>query len=78
PATPPPSPKQEHIPSLPQATTAQPSPPTQQPSSHNAKISMTILNQLLEIWGGGIAELDADEDVTLEEVDAKVTKDADV
>nr|GFA95487.1 hypothetical protein [Tanacetum cinerariifolium] len=48
PATPPPPPQQEHIPSPPQADTAPPSPlPIQQPS-HNAEISMTLLNTLLE------------------------------
>nr|GEU76851.1 hypothetical protein [Tanacetum cinerariifolium] len=67
PATPPPPPQQEHI----------PSPPPQQQPSYNAKISMTLLNTLLETWGK-ITELDADEDVTLEEVDAEVTKDANV
>nr|GEU55269.1 hypothetical protein [Tanacetum cinerariifolium] len=107
PVTPPPPPQQEHIPSAPQAKTAQPSPPLQQQPSYNAKISMTLLNTLLETWlkrlrkvgtaqrvksaaetimddqenaskqGGKIAELDADEDVTLEEVDVEVTMDAD-
>nr|GFA45297.1 hypothetical protein [Tanacetum cinerariifolium] len=48
PATPPPPHQQEHIPSPPQAATAQSSPPPQQPPSHDAKISMTLLNQLLE------------------------------
>nr|GFA15656.1 hypothetical protein [Tanacetum cinerariifolium] len=116
-STPPPSPHQSPI--------AQPSsPPPQQPPSHDAKISMTLLNTLLETCailsrqvvnlkqdkiaqairitklkqrvrrvesstdtvidnqedaskqGGGIAELDLDEDVTLEEVDAE--KDAEV
>nr|GEV50794.1 putative reverse transcriptase domain-containing protein [Tanacetum cinerariifolium] len=127
PATPPP-PQQGHIPSPPQAATAQPSPPTQQQSSRNAKISMTLLNQLMETCATltkqvpnleqdkvaqaieitklkqrvrrlekkrqfkslGLKRLrkvgtsqrvessDADEDVTLEEVDAEGTKDADV
>nr|GEY57804.1 putative ribonuclease H-like domain-containing protein [Tanacetum cinerariifolium] len=110
PANPPP-PQQEHIPSPPQAETAQPSPLPQQQHSQPAAISMTLLNTLLEtcatltkqvanleqdkidqaieitklkqrvkrgcIQTGGIVELDADEDVTLEEVDAEVTKDAD-
>nr|GEY53296.1 hypothetical protein [Tanacetum cinerariifolium] len=114
--TPPPSPHQSPI--------AQPSsPPPQQPPSHDATISMDLLNQLLETCatltkkvgdleqdkitqaieitklkqrvrklekkrklkafrrmhpnrGEGIAELDADEDVTLEEVAAEVPKDA--
>nr|GEU37723.1 ribonuclease H-like domain-containing protein [Tanacetum cinerariifolium] len=48
PATPPPSPIQEHIPSPPQAESAQPSSPPQQQSSQTAKISMTFLNILLE------------------------------
>nr|GEW54853.1 uncharacterized mitochondrial protein AtMg00810-like [Tanacetum cinerariifolium] len=48
PVTPPPPPQQEHIPSPPQAATAQPSPPPQQQPSHNAEISMTLLNQLLD------------------------------
>nr|GEU98936.1 retrovirus-related Pol polyprotein from transposon TNT 1-94 [Tanacetum cinerariifolium] len=119
PATPPPPPQQEHIPSPPQAATAQLSPPPQQPPSHDAGISITLLNTLLEtcafltkqvanleqdkvsqaieitklkqrltlLWmikrihpnrGKGIAELDVDEDATLEEVDVEVTKDTDV
>nr|GEZ55239.1 hypothetical protein [Tanacetum cinerariifolium] len=121
PATPPPPPQPEHIPSPPQAKTAQPSPSPQQQPSQTAKISMTLLNQLLETCAtltkqvvnleqdklkrlrkvgtaqrvksstdtvmddqedaskqGGIAKLDADEDVTLEEVDVEVTNDADV
>nr|GEV48981.1 putative reverse transcriptase domain-containing protein [Tanacetum cinerariifolium] len=148
PATLPPPPQQEHIPSPPQAETAQPSPPAQQQPSQTAKISMNLLNTLLETCvtltkqvanleydkiaqpieitklkqrvkrlekkrqfkslglkrlkkvgtaqrvessadtvmndqedaskQGGIAELDADEDVTLEEVDAKISKDANV
>nr|GEV99724.1 hypothetical protein [Tanacetum cinerariifolium] len=61
PATPPPTPTQEHIPSPPQAQTAQPSsPPPQQPSQTT----------------GGIAQLDADKDVTL--VDAEEDINADV
>nr|GEW09641.1 hypothetical protein [Tanacetum cinerariifolium] len=68
------------------------SPPQQQPSqpSHTTDISMDLLNTLLETcttltkkvlrgciqtWGK-IAELDADEDVTLEEVVAEDPKDA--
>nr|GEX36146.1 hypothetical protein [Tanacetum cinerariifolium] len=47
PATPPPSPTQAHIPLPPQAKTAQPSSLPQQPSQ-TAKISMTLLNTLLE------------------------------
>nr|GEV28469.1 hypothetical protein [Tanacetum cinerariifolium] len=72
-STPPPSPHQSPIAQL-------SSPPPQQTPSHNAKISIDLLNQLLETWeeGGGIAKLDADEDVTLEEVAAEVAKDADV
>nr|GEU43131.1 hypothetical protein [Tanacetum cinerariifolium] len=102
-STPPPSPHQSPI--------AQPSsPPPQQPPSHDANISMDLLNQLLETCEtltkkilrkvetaqrvesstdtviddqedtskkGGIAKLDADKDVTLEEVAAEVVKDAD-
>nr|GEX97272.1 hypothetical protein [Tanacetum cinerariifolium] len=147
--TPPPSLTQKHVPSSPQAQTAQPSlPPPQQPSK-TVEISMTYLNTLLETcatltkqvsnleqdkvdqaikitklkqrvrrlekkrkfktsglkrsrkvgiaqrvesladavmddqedaskWGGGIAVLDANEDVTLEAVDAEVAMDADV
>nr|GEV92797.1 hypothetical protein [Tanacetum cinerariifolium] len=48
PAAPPPPPQPEHIPSSPLAETAQSSPPLQQQPSHNAKISMTLPNQLLE------------------------------
>nr|GEU62335.1 uncharacterized mitochondrial protein AtMg00810-like [Tanacetum cinerariifolium] len=51
PATPPPSHTQEHIPSLPQAQTAQPSsPPPQQPSQTTdiLQSAMTLLNTLLE------------------------------
>nr|GEV95556.1 hypothetical protein [Tanacetum cinerariifolium] len=118
-STPPPSPHQSPI-------TQPSSPPPQQPPSHDAAISMDLLNQLLETCanltkkvsdleqdkiaqaieitklkkrvrklekkrklkasglnrlrkrgGGGIAELDADEDVTLEEVAAEDAKDAD-
>nr|GEV13016.1 hypothetical protein [Tanacetum cinerariifolium] len=77
-STPPPSPYKSHI--------APPSsPPPQQPPSHEAAISMDLLNQFLETCttltkkvGGGIAEMDADEDVTLEEVVDEVVKDADV
>nr|GEW89948.1 ribonuclease H-like domain-containing protein [Tanacetum cinerariifolium] len=113
PTTQPPPPQQEHIPSPPQAATAQSSPPPQQPPSHDAKISTTLLYQLLKTCDtltkqvenleqdkvaqaikitklkqrvrrrmhpnrGKIAELDIDEDVTLEEVDAEVPKDTDV
>nr|GEV08530.1 putative ribonuclease H-like domain-containing protein [Tanacetum cinerariifolium] len=73
PATLPPPPQPEHIPSPPQAETTQSSPPPQQQPSHNAKISMTLLNHLLETWGE-IAELDANEDVTLETVDDDVQR----
>nr|GEZ12896.1 Gag-Pol polyprotein [Tanacetum cinerariifolium] len=51
PITPPPSPTQEHIPSLPQDQTAQPSSPPPQQPSQTADISqsaMTLLNTLLE------------------------------
>nr|GEU47218.1 hypothetical protein [Tanacetum cinerariifolium] len=119
PATPPLLPHQEHIPSPPEAETAQSSPPPQQQPSQTAKISMTLLNQLLEKCAtltkqvanleqfkvaqaieiiklkqrvrrvessadtvmddqkdaskqGGIVELDVNEDVTLETVDADV------
>nr|GEV47145.1 hypothetical protein [Tanacetum cinerariifolium] len=63
-ATPPPLPHQSPI-DLPS------SPPQQQPSKplQTTDISMDLLNTLLETWK--IAELDADEDVTLEEVDAE-------
>nr|GEU83405.1 ribonuclease H-like domain-containing protein [Tanacetum cinerariifolium] len=91
PVTPPPLPTKEHIPSLPQAQTAQPSSPPTQQHSQTADISqsaMTLLNTLLETSDtvmddqedaskqGGIAELDADEDVTL--VDAEEDVNADV
>nr|GEX69767.1 hypothetical protein [Tanacetum cinerariifolium] len=108
PTTPLPPPQQEHIPLPPQAENAQPSPLPQHQPLQSTKISMTLLNTLLEICatltkqvanleqdkvgtaqivessvdtimddqedaskrgGGGIAELDADKDVTL--VDAK-------
>nr|GEU32716.1 reverse transcriptase domain-containing protein [Tanacetum cinerariifolium] len=46
--TPPPSPTQEHIPSPPQAQIAQPSSSPQQQSLQTAKISMNLLNTLLE------------------------------
>nr|GEU91113.1 hypothetical protein [Tanacetum cinerariifolium] len=46
--TPPPPPQQEHIPLPPQAGTTQSSPPPEQPPSHDAEISMNLLNQLLE------------------------------
>nr|GEV63429.1 hypothetical protein [Tanacetum cinerariifolium] len=70
PATPPPSPQQEHITSQPQATTAPLSPPPQQQPSYDAEISKTLLTTLLETC--------VDEDVILEEVDAKIIKDVDV
>nr|GEU44464.1 hypothetical protein [Tanacetum cinerariifolium] len=75
-STPPPSPHQSPIAQL-------SSPLPQQPPSHDAKISMTLLNTLLETCAtltkqedaskheGKIIELDAGEDVTLEEVDAE-------
>nr|GEU49391.1 hypothetical protein [Tanacetum cinerariifolium] len=53
PVTPPPSPTQEHIPSSPQAQTAQPSSPPPQQPSQTADISqsaMTLLNTLLETY----------------------------
>nr|GEY61966.1 hypothetical protein [Tanacetum cinerariifolium] len=66
-STPPPSPHQSPI--------AQPSSPQpQQPPSHDAKISMT--HMCYPDQERGIAKLDADEDVTLEEVDDE--KDAEV
>nr|GEZ21930.1 hypothetical protein [Tanacetum cinerariifolium] len=106
-ATSPPPLQQEHIPSTPQADTAQPLPPPQQQPSQTAEISMNLLNQLLETYatltkqaanleqdkitqaieitklsngsgggciqtGGKITALDANEDVTLETVDADV------
>nr|GFD19226.1 hypothetical protein [Tanacetum cinerariifolium] len=61
-ATPPPPLQQEHIPSPSQATTAQSSPPAQQQPSQTGKL----------------LELNANEDVTLKEVDAEVPKDIDV
>nr|GEV07061.1 hypothetical protein [Tanacetum cinerariifolium] len=69
------------IPSPPQAETAQlSSPPPQQPSQ-NADVSqsaMALLNTLrMHPNEGGIAELDADEEVTLEDIDAEVAMDAD-
>nr|GEU48535.1 xylulose kinase-1 [Tanacetum cinerariifolium] len=48
PATPSPTPTQEHIPSSPQAQTAQPSSPPPPQPSQSTKISMTLLNTLLE------------------------------
>nr|GEV68524.1 copia protein [Tanacetum cinerariifolium] len=85
-STPPPSPHQSPI-----AQPSSPLP--QQPPSHDVAISMDLLNQLLETCATltekvgnlermnsnreKIAELDADEDVTLEEVAAEVAKDAD-
>nr|GEU96320.1 hypothetical protein [Tanacetum cinerariifolium] len=44
----PPPPQEEHIPSPPQAEFAQPSPPSEQQPSQTTKISMNLLNQLLE------------------------------
>nr|GEV00325.1 hypothetical protein [Tanacetum cinerariifolium] len=93
PTTPPPPPQQEPIPSPPQAQTAQPSSPPPQQPSQTTNISMTLLNTLLETCAiltkqvsnlrmhlnrGEIAKLDANEDVTLEEVDVEVAMDADV
>nr|GEW31683.1 hypothetical protein [Tanacetum cinerariifolium] len=48
PATSPPPPQQEHIPSPPQAATAPSSPPPQSQHSQTAAISMNLLNTLLE------------------------------
>nr|GEV24257.1 hypothetical protein [Tanacetum cinerariifolium] len=73
-------PQQEPIPSLPQDQPApQSTPPQQQPTQtvDTSESSMTLLNTLMETWGGGIAKLVADEDVTLVEVDTKVGMDAD-
>nr|GFA31833.1 hypothetical protein [Tanacetum cinerariifolium] len=71
-STPSPSPHQSPI--------AQPSPPPQQqPSqpSHTTNISMDLLNTLrMHLNSKEIATIDADEDVTLEEVAAEVPKDA--
>nr|GEZ05942.1 hypothetical protein [Tanacetum cinerariifolium] len=79
PTIPSPSPTQEHIPSTPQAQTTQLSSPSQQQPSQTIKISMTLLNTLGCIQTRGkIAALDANEDVTLEAVDAEVAMDADV
>nr|GFB80424.1 hypothetical protein [Tanacetum cinerariifolium] len=47
-ATTPPPPQPEHIPSSPQAKIAQLLPPPQPQSSQPTKISMTLLNQLME------------------------------
>nr|GEW05918.1 hypothetical protein [Tanacetum cinerariifolium] len=93
-ATPPPSLTQEHIPSPPQAQTAQPSspPPPQQPSQTDdiSQSEMTLLNTLMKTCitltkkedaskqRRKIAKLDADEDVTLEDVNAEVAMDVDV
>nr|GEX16564.1 hypothetical protein [Tanacetum cinerariifolium] len=78
-ATTPPPPQQEVTSILPlspnQYLIAPPSshPPQQQPS-HDVAILMDLLNTLLETWGI-IAELDANEDVILEEVAIEVEKD---
>nr|GEV33607.1 hypothetical protein [Tanacetum cinerariifolium] len=78
-ATTPPTPQQEVTstpPPLPhQSLIAQPSSPLQQQPSQTTEISMDLLNILLETWGI-IAEIDADEDVILEEVN--VEKDVEV
>nr|GEV13334.1 ribonuclease H-like domain, reverse transcriptase, RNA-dependent DNA polymerase [Tanacetum cinerariifolium] len=50
------------------------SPPPPQPEH----IPSPPQGECIQTGGGGITELDEDEDVTLEEVDAKITKDADV
>nr|GEV08230.1 hypothetical protein [Tanacetum cinerariifolium] len=76
PATTPPPPQQEPIPSPPQAQFVQPSSPPQQKPSQTTDISMTLLNTLLETWG--IAELDADKDVTLVDVDDEVKMDTNI
>nr|GFA97085.1 hypothetical protein [Tanacetum cinerariifolium] len=79
--TPPPQeliPSSSHIATTPplsphQSPSAQPSLPPQQqtsPPSQTTNSSMDLLNTLLETWGI-IAEIDANEDVTLEEVDAE-------
>nr|GEU40828.1 hypothetical protein [Tanacetum cinerariifolium] len=71
PATPPPPPQQEHIPSPPQAETAQPSSPPPQQPLQNAKISMTLLNQLLETLDAK-EDIDSDVQGRLSESQAKV------
>nr|GEU39667.1 hypothetical protein [Tanacetum cinerariifolium] len=99
PATPPPPPQPKHIPLPPQPETSQPSHPPQQQPSQTAKISMTLLKQLLETCAtltkqvanleqdkvaqaikitklkqmeGKIAASVANEDVTLETMDADI------
>nr|GEY78834.1 hypothetical protein [Tanacetum cinerariifolium] len=67
--TPPPSPIVQPSSPLPQQQPSQP--------SHTTTISMELLNNLLETWGI-ISLIDADKDVTLEEVDAAKDKDAKV
>nr|GEX14064.1 hypothetical protein [Tanacetum cinerariifolium] len=85
PATPPPSPIQENIPSPPQTCATL--------TKHVANLEQDKVAHAIEITklkkrvrrrsrgyiqtGGGITELDADEDVTLEDVDAEVAMDDD-
>nr|GEW19909.1 retrovirus-related Pol polyprotein from transposon TNT 1-94 [Tanacetum cinerariifolium] len=77
PATSPPSPIQEHIPSPPQAQTTQPSSPL--PPQPSQTTNMTLLNTLrMHPNKGKIAELDANKDITLEDIDAKVAMNVDV
>nr|GEV69245.1 retrovirus-related Pol polyprotein from transposon TNT 1-94 [Tanacetum cinerariifolium] len=75
PATPPPPLQQEPIPLPPQADTTQPSsPPPQQPAAQRVESSVdTVMDDQEDASKQReIAELDADEDVTLEDVDVKV------
>nr|GEU42191.1 hypothetical protein [Tanacetum cinerariifolium] len=75
PVTLPPPPQQEHIPSPPQDETIQPSSPSQPQPSQTQALKITKLKQRvrrLEKKRGEIVELDANEDITLETVDAEV------
>nr|GEX61749.1 hypothetical protein [Tanacetum cinerariifolium]GEX65490.1 hypothetical protein [Tanacetum cinerariifolium] len=72
PATPSPSPAQEHIPKLQIWNKIRLLKPSRSQSSSKGSRGGCIQT------GGGVAKLDADEDITLEEVDAEVTMDPDV
>nr|GEW30035.1 hypothetical protein [Tanacetum cinerariifolium] len=65
----PPSPIHAQAP--PQAQPAPPSLPPQEQPTDTSNSSMTLLNTLMETWGK-IAEIDADEDITLVDMEPKV------
>nr|GFB17297.1 hypothetical protein [Tanacetum cinerariifolium] len=72
--TPPP---QDHIPTPPQAQPTTPSSPIQEQPTETSESSIPLLNTLLKTWGK-IAEIDADEDITLVDVETQVDMDVEL